>query len=188
LKAGWAALIPWALVAAPPCPAGDWEMVADRSNLRFAATYEGQPAPGEFGELDVDLRFDPDAPERGHLKVRVPLGSADMGGAEVNRAIREPAWLNLAEFERAVFVSDAIRAQGEDRFLAVGELRLKGTKEPVEVPFHWHRKDERAVLEGETTIRRTRFGIGTGEWATGDPIGLDIRVRYKVTLRPEAGG
>ncbi len=180
-------LIPWALLAPPAAPAGDWEMVPERSELRFTATYEGQPAPGEFGELDVDLRFDPDSPESGHLRVRVALGSADMGGAEVNQAIRDRAWLNLAEFDRAVFVSDAIRAQGEDRFLAVGELRLKGRKEPVEVPFHWHREDDRAILRGEVTIRRTRFGIGTGEWATGDPIGLDVQVRYKITLRPEPG-
>lgn len=188
MRASWALLIPGALLAPAPAQAADWEMVPDRSELQFTATYEGQPAPGEFEELEVDLRFDPDAPESGHLKVRVDLGSADMGGAEVNQAIREPAWLNVAEFDRAVFVSDSIRAQGEDRFLAIGELRLKGTKEPVEVPFRWRRKDGRTILKGKVTIRRTRFGIGTGEWATEDPIGLDVRVRYKVTLRPEAEG
>lgn len=181
-------LIPLALLAFPPAQATEWEMLPERSQLRFTATYEGQPAPGEFEELDVDLRFNPDSPESGYLEVQVALGSADMGGAEVNQAIRDQAWLNLAEYDRAVFASDTIRAQGEARFLAVGELRLKGREKPLEVPFRWHRKDDRAILKGEVTIQRTRFGIGTGEWATGDPIGLDVRVRYKVTLRPEAGG
>jgi polyisoprenoid-binding protein YceI len=38
-------------------------------------------------------------------------------------------------------------------------------------------------MAGELTLDRTRFGIGSGEWATPDPIGLDVKVKFKVTLR-----
>jgi len=38
-------------------------------------------------------------------------------------------------------------------------------------------------MEGELTVRRADFGIGTGEWARTDVIGAEVRLRFKVRLR-----
>jgi hypothetical protein len=38
-------------------------------------------------------------------------------------------------------------------------------------------------MEGEFTVKRGAFGIGTGEWAASDVIGADVKVKFRVTLR-----
>jgi len=37
-------------------------------------------------------------------------------------------------------------------------------------------------MEGELTVKRGAFGIGTGEWAATNVIGADVRVKFKVKL------
>jgi hypothetical protein len=37
-------------------------------------------------------------------------------------------------------------------------------------------------MSGEIVIDRTRFDVGSGEWASGEPIGIGVRVRFRVTL------
>jgi len=38
-------------------------------------------------------------------------------------------------------------------------------------------------MEGELTVKRGAFGIGTGEWAAIDVIGADVKVKFKVKWR-----
>ena len=67
--------------------------------------------------------------------------------------------------------------------MARGTLLLKGVKQPVEVPFSWTASADGAVMEGELTVKRGAFGIGTGEWAETNVIGADVKVKFKVKLR-----
>lgn len=170
----------------PPVDAGQWRSIPVDSRLRFSVTNEGQAVRGEFQRFEVRLWLDPVRPADGRLEVSVDLTSADMGSADVNEGIREPEWLNTARYQRAVFRSEEIRREDAERFVAHGSLRLKGREGALEVPFRWHENGDTAQMSGESTIRRTRFGIGTGEWAEGAVIGLDVVVSFQVQLRTVA--
>ena len=37
-------------------------------------------------------------------------------------------------------------------------------------------------MSGDVVIDRTRFAVGSGEWASDEPIGTAVRVRFNVTL------
>lgn len=164
--------------------AADWRMEPAASRLEFTATYQGEPAPGQFRQFDTELRFDPARSTKNELVVTVKLTSFDMGSAELNDAVRGPEWFDLAKFTQAEFRSTDIKPAGADRYIAHGTLDLKGTKRPVELPFRWKADGKNATLTGELTLDRTAFGIGTGEWATGDPIAVAVKVSFNVRLRP----
>lgn len=159
----------------------DWVMEKG-SRLEFTASYEGEPVPGVFREFDMRLQFEPDQPARGRLQVTVALASAETESADVNAAIRATEWFDVARFPRAEFTSSEIRATGPKRYLARGILRLKDVRQEVAVPFAWEGTSDSATMEGELPLKRTAFGIGMGEWASGDPIGLDVKVKFKVKL------
>jgi hypothetical protein len=38
-------------------------------------------------------------------------------------------------------------------------------------------------MEGEFTVKRAAFGIGTGEWTATNVIGPDVKVKFRVRLR-----
>jgi polyisoprenoid-binding protein YceI len=173
-------------VGAGPALAADWKMDPAPSRLEFIATFEKTAAPGVFKEFDTRLRFDPDKPEAGKLDVTVKVTSADMRNGDVNRAIRGPEWFDYARFPQAEFHAEDIRRVAPGRYLARGVLTLKGMKKELEVPFTWQESANVATMEGDLNVERLPFGIGTGEWANGNTIGLDVRVKFSVRLRKES--
>ncbi len=166
-----------------PAQGADWKMDPAGSKLEFIATFEKTAAPGEFREFDARLRFDPDKPAGSRLDVTVKVTSADMNVADVNKEIRGKDWFDYAAFPQAEFRSTDLRRIEGNRYVARGTLLLKGVKQPVEVPFSWTASADGAVMEGELTVKRGAFGIGTGEWAETNVIGADVKVKFKVKLR-----
>jgi polyisoprenoid-binding protein YceI len=163
--------------------AADWSMEPSGSRLEFAATFEKTAAPGVFKEFDTRVRFDPDKPAGGRIDVTIKVTSADMNSADVNKAIREPEWFDFERFPQAEFHATDIRRAESNRYLARGTLTLKGVRQPVEVPFVWTGSADAATMEGEFTVKRGPFGIGTGEWAATNVIGADVKVKFRVKLR-----
>lgn len=166
--------------------AADWKMDPAPSRLEFIASFEKNAAPGVFKEFDTRLaRFEPDKPEGAKLDVTVKITSADMKSGDVNRAIRGPEWFDFVRFPQAEFHAEDIRRVAPGRYLARGVLSLKGMKKELEVPFSWQDSANAATMEGELNVERLQFGIGTGEWANGNTIGLGVRVKFNVRLRKE---
>jgi polyisoprenoid-binding protein YceI len=156
------------------------------SRLEFIATFEKTAAPGVFKEFDTRLRFEPDKPEAGRLDVTVKVTSADMKSGDVNREIRRSEWFDFARFPQAEFHAEDIRRVAPGRYLARGVLTLKGVKKELEVPFTWRESGDAATIEGELDVERLQFGIGTGEWANGNTIGLGVRIKFNVRMRRES--
>jgi polyisoprenoid-binding protein YceI len=163
---------------------GDWRMDAAGSRLAFSASYQGQAAPGSFKQFDTRLKFDPKRLKDSSLVVTVKITSIEMSSSDIDEAVRGPEWFDLGKFADAEFKSSEIKSVASDRYVARGTLRLKGVQQPVEVPFTWKNDGRAATLVGELSLNRTKFGIGTGEWASGDPIGLDVKVSYNLRLLP----
>jgi polyisoprenoid-binding protein YceI len=173
------------ILVSGPAAAADWKADPAQSRLEFIATFEKNAAPGVFKAFDTRLRFEPDKPEAGKLDVIVNVASADMKSGDVNRAIRGPEWFDFARFPQAEFHAEDIRRVAPGRYLARGALTLKGVKKELEVPFTWEESGDAATMAGELSVARLPFGIGTGEWANGNTIGLDVRVKFSVRLRKE---
>ena len=163
--------------------ATDWKSDAARSRLEFVATFEKAPVPGVFKDFDASLRFDPEKPAGGTFDVTIRVTSADMNVPDVNKEIGGKDWFDYAGFPRAEFHSADVRRTGGNRYVARGALSLKGMKQPLEVPFVWTVSGDGAIMDGEFTVKRGAFAIGTGEWEKSDVIGADVKVKFRVTLR-----
>lgn len=169
-------------IGAGPAGAAEWRMDPMASELLFQVSYQGEPAPGNFKKFETRFRFDPARPAEGMLNVKVQMTSIDLGSADLNDAVRGEEWLNLGKYADAEFRSNEIKRVAADQFVAKGTLQLKGMRQPVEVPFTWKSDGAGARMMGELLLDRGKFGIGTGEWANADPIGLGVKVRFNVRL------
>jgi len=161
--------------------AAQWCSTEEKS-LTFETTFEQEALPGEFRRFEVRLDFDPGSLDAAMLEVTVDLTAADMGDPDMNAVLFDEAWFDIGTFERATFTSDAIRELSPGQYLATGTLELKGARRTVEVPYTWEQSGGHARMHGELSLRRTDFGVGTGEWATGDSVGLDVSLAFDVQL------
>jgi len=175
------ALIP-TILHASAAAAADWNGMPAASRLEFVATYQKQQVPGEFHRFNVRLAMEPNNPPASRLEVTVFTQSADMRSTDINRTILKPDWFDAERYPSARFESTGIAAEAENHYLAKGTLTLKGVQREVTVPFTWRESGQSANMLGELSLNRADFGIGIGDWAKDDPIGLKITVRFTLKL------
>lgn len=167
--------------------ATDWQSNPSKSRLNFAPNYEGMPINGRFTLFSVTYTTDAkDQPI--HLSVKVSVASADMDNSDINEAIGAVDWFNITDFPEAQFISDQFLLDASGQFVAKGSLQLKGHNKSVMVPFRWETMPEgEASMIGELTLARNDFFIGDGEWASGEQIGISVKVWFNVVFsRAEA--
>jgi len=170
------------LVAVMRVQAADWQSQSN-GDFTFEVTFEDVPVAGQFKRFDVKLEFDPKKLDKSQLRVTVDLSAADMGDPDMNAGIADPDWFSVGKFPKAVFKSERIEAGASGKYVATGILTLKGASKPVTVPFSWSEKGKRANMRGTFIVQRTGFNVGSGEWATADPIGIDVKLQFDVSLK-----
>lgn len=169
------------LIGSTSLPAAEW--VLQKGELAIAARYEGQPVPAVFHRFEVRFRDDPADPQ---LQVEIAVASIDFDSADINEAVVEETWFDVARYPRARFTSTRIESSGADQYQAYGELELKGVRRAVRVPFRWTVDNGQGRLQGQLQLQRGDFQIGTGEWAATDEIGQVVDVRFDLRLRQVA--
>lgn len=161
--------------------AGEWRS-QEGSELLFEPTWEGEALRGRFDRFDVRLETDAAGIAGAKLTVTVQLESADMDDPDINEAIAGAEWFAVNKHPVATFTSNSIEQAADGDYIACGQLELKGVRLPVDVPFQWAATGDRAEMSGELVIDRTRFNVGSGEWADGEQIGTAVGVSFDVVL------
>jgi polyisoprenoid-binding protein YceI len=172
------------LAIGPNAEAESWHSVPDNSRLEFVVTWEGEPLEGRFQVFEVALELGSDATVITGLQVRVDVTSLATAMPDVDEALREPDWFFFERYPEARYSARQIHRLGGGRYEAEGTLTLKGLSRPLGVPFTWTRSGVRGRLQGQVPLDRSAFRIGEGDWATGDPVGLEVQVRFDLELVP----
>ncbi|HEX5314128.1 MAG TPA: YceI family protein [Gammaproteobacteria bacterium] len=162
-----------------------WHSVADGSRIGFVARWQGTPVPGSFEQFSVQARFDPNHPAGGEITVDIASASVHAQSADVTRALRAPAWFDVQHYPQASFRSQKILASGAHSVRVSGTLRIKGQSRQVTFPLNFASKGSRLILDGSLDLRRSDFGIGSGQWAGGKIIAIPVTVDFHVVLDPD---
>jgi polyisoprenoid-binding protein YceI len=163
---------------ASPVSATEWTSTS--GEFSFVTVIEGVDVPGHFNQFVVTFNNEPGKPEKSKLRVTVDLRAADMGDAEMNATLFDPAWFDVEQFTEAVFESANLTYSASGEFIASGTLMLKGASRPVAVPFTWKDHGDTASMQGRFTLQRTRFDVGSGDWADDDYIGIDVNLSFAI--------
>jgi polyisoprenoid-binding protein YceI len=173
-------LLGLAAVPAVAAPAV-WIVEPGASKLAFQGAVNGTPFTGAFRRWTAQIAFDPKALAASYVAVSVDLASAASGDADRDQTMPTADWFWVAKFARASFVSHAFRPVGGGRYVATGDLTLRGVTRPVTLPFTLAIVGDKAVMNGTTAIDRTAFGVGQGQWKTGDVVATKVTVNVALT-------
>ncbi|OYU68960.1 MAG: cytochrome B [Alphaproteobacteria bacterium PA2] len=168
------------VVEAPPAIARTW-VVGKGSSLGFTTSWGGEAIAGRFEKFDADIVFGPDALKDSKVKVAIDLSSAVTGDAQRDQSLPAADWFDAATHPTAIFTASRFEKTGEGRFIAHGKLSLRGVTQPLDLPFRLRIEGDRAHMSGVTTIDRTVFGVGQGEWKATDQIPARVKVSVQLT-------
>lgn len=172
-----------ALLASPAVAADRYVVDYDRSAVKFIATQSGREFTGEFEKFTADITFSAEDLAGSTVVATIDLTSVDAGSGDRNDALPGSAWFNTKKFPNAVFAAKDFARGDEGRFVASGSLSLKGVSRPVVLPFTLTEKDGETHMVGKTALTRTDFNVGSGQWASGDTVGLEVEVIVELVAR-----
>lgn len=153
------------------------------SGLTFSATWSGNAIEGRFNRWTADILFSPEALDRSKLTVGVDMASAVTGDAQRDESLPSGDFFDTAEHPKATFTASKFRKTGEGKYVADGTLDLRGVKKPLSLPFTLKIDGDTATARGVTTLDRTVFGVGQGEWASTDQIAAGVKVSFSLTAK-----
>ena len=153
------------------------------SSLTFSATWSGNAIEGRFNRWTADILFSPEALDRSKLTVAVDMASASTGDVQRDQSLPSGDFFDTAEHPKATFTASKFRKTGEGKYVADGTLDLRGVKKPLSLPFTLKIDGDTATARGVTTLDRTVFGVGQGEWASTDQIAAGVKVSFSLTAK-----
>ena len=151
-----------------------------KSSITAISKQMNVPVEGVFKKFSARISFDPAKPDAGTAQLTVDVGSYDLGDASYNSQVAGKEWFDAKTYPNATFVSSSIAAVGGNRYRVTGTLTIKGKSETVAVPVTLTQRENMQTLDGMLSIKRSQFGIGTGEWKDTAIVADDVALKFHI--------
>ena len=145
-------------------PAPVWT-IQPGGRLGFAVSSGSDSYRGSFSDWNGAIKFDPENPESADIRITVRLASATVGDATMDGMLQGAEFFSSSANPTATWRSTSVRKTGGNRYTASGTLSLRGASKPQSLSFTLSGDGLRRHVEGNASIDRTAFGVGTGDSA-----------------------
>ncbi|OGT53173.1 MAG: hypothetical protein A3E84_00880 [Gammaproteobacteria bacterium RIFCSPHIGHO2_12_FULL_42_13] len=171
-------LLPLFANAAAPA----WQIVPNESSITFTGIQNDAPASGKFKKFSGTIHFDPDRLNESKVRIVIDMNSVSTSYSDFTSTLVTEDWFNVKLFPEAIFEATTLKKTGDSQYQAAGTLTIRDKTVPVTLSFESKKLSEtKALVKGNTTLKRTMFGIGQGEWADTDAIKDDVQVNFNMT-------
>lgn len=159
-----------------------WDIVPKDSSIIFTATQNGSPVAGQFKNFTGDIDFDPAVLGSSNIQITVEMTSLSTSYKEVETTLKTPEWFNTKLFPKAIFKASQFKKTGNNTYQADGTLTIRDKTIPIVLNFTLDEYTQtKAHATGGTVLKRTAFGIGTGEWSKTDEVKDDVKVDFTLS-------
>jgi polyisoprenoid-binding protein YceI len=150
--------------------------------VSFELRQAGSPFRGVFRRFGGELCI----AQRQVMRIDVWLepASVDTGLPEIDAALKEKEFFDVARHPRITFASESVQLRGNEQ-VARGRLEIKGSRRNTDVPFRLSERGGRPLVSGSFTLDRLAYGIGTGEWSDTRWLGAEVRIEFSTPLSPQ---
>jgi polyisoprenoid-binding protein YceI len=161
-----------------------WEIVTNESNLTFTATQNNSPVTGKFNKFTGKINFDLSQLSASNVIIKVDTGSVFASYSDLVDALKASDWFNVKVFPEAIFEAQDFKKIGNMTYKAKGKLTIRNKTQPVVIKFIVEEAtDTKARVKGSTTLKRSAFSVGQGEWASTVEIKDEVKVDFVLTVR-----
>ena len=168
---------------------GTWTLDPAHTRIGFVARHAMvTKVRGAFNEFEGTAVIDGTDLRRSSATVTIAAASIDTRNEQRDAHLRSNDFLGMDEFPQITFVTTGVAPTGATSFDLTGDLTIKGTTNPVTVPFEFEGAatdpfgNLRAGFEGSVTINRKDYGVSwnaaleTGGVLVSDKIVLEFEV------------
>ncbi|WP_166415940.1 cytochrome b/b6 domain-containing protein [Cochlodiniinecator piscidefendens] len=136
---------------------GNWQV--EEGTISITVRQFGSDVTGSFADWTATIQFDETVglDPAGEVEVQIAIPTLTLGS--VTDQAMGADFFNVAEFPTAEFAATLHAVP--DGYEARGTLSIKGTALPITLPFGLRIDGDRAEMNGNTTLQRLDFNVGT---------------------------
>lgn len=146
---------------------------------------------GRFSGLAGEIDFDPAAPERSRVSLRIPADTIDTGEARRDAHLRSADFFDAAAHPEITFNGDGASSLGSGRYSVTGDLTIRGVTKPATVQVEVlgivadPRAGQRAAFAATSTIDRREWGLVWNQpIANGVLVGETVKIELDLAAVP----
>jgi polyisoprenoid-binding protein YceI len=170
--------------------APSWEMDGAHSSVSFTTSHFFVPVEGAFDKFDGTLKFDPNNLEGSSADFKIEVSSVNTKDGKRDGHLKSKDFFDAKSYPNMTFKSTKFKKTTEKEFEMEGVLIIKDKSKNITIPFtllnimdHPMKKGSLiAGIKAKTTIKRTDFGVGTGDWAADKVVGDETEIRIIMEL------
>ncbi len=156
-----------------------WNADVEKAKVTFSVKGPFGTVHGSFTGMKATIKFDEKDLSGSSFSASMDAKTVSTGIGLRNSDLRnEEIWLNTDKFPLISYKSNKIEKTGNG-FKAIGELTLKGTTKPVEIPFTFSPKENEGVFKGQFQVNREDYKVGKPGGSVGSIISIELEVPVK---------
>jgi polyisoprenoid-binding protein YceI len=136
---------------------------------------------GEFTAYDGTFSLDLEKPETSTLDVTLKPAGIRTPSEALDKHLQNADFFNVEKFPDIRFVSKSVKKTGDNTGEVTGDLTMLGVTKPVvmkvklnKADYHPKTQDYIAGFTGETTLKRSEFGMNFGIPMVGDEVRMVV--------------
>lgn len=167
-----------------------WMFDKAHTSLNFTIKHFFSDVQGRFNDFNGMVHFDPNNLKGSKVNFSVPLNSINTDNEKRDDHLQSPDFFNASKYPEIKFESSKFEKKEDNSFVVHGNLTIRDVTKKVALPLIVTGQTEHPMMKGtlilgllvETTIDRTEFGVGTGNWASTMVVGDEVKIRIPIEL------
>jgi polyisoprenoid-binding protein YceI len=153
---------------------------APASTITFAGQRRmNEKHKGSFGKFEGNILVADGSPEQSSVNVDIDMASLQADDPKLTEALKSPAFLDVAKYPTARFVSTGAHRGGElgATDTISGNFELRGITRPLDIPGTIHVRPDGVDVDAEVVLHRKDFGVAYPAIPTsviGDEIVIEL--------------
>lgn len=161
-----------------------WDVDKVHTNFYFRIDHIFSKVNGKFNDFTAEIAFDPAHPEKGSFNFEINTDSVNTDIAKRDKHLQSSDFFDSGKYPLMTFTSTKITAAGNDVYQVAGKFTVKGVAYDLILPLklagikeHPAVKGKEVIgFNGELTLDRLAYKVGTGKFYQMGLVGKDVEV------------
>ncbi|WP_229664908.1 YceI family protein [Polaribacter pacificus] len=167
-----------------------WKIDKAHTSVNFSINHFFSAVTGKFSDFDGTIHFDPNNLNGSKADFSVSIKSVNTDDAKRDRHLKSKDFFDAKTYPKMAFKSSKIEKKSDKEYLIYGKLTIRNKTKDVVLPMKItgemeHPMMKRTLILGvviDTTIDRTEYGVGTGDWAATMVVGDKVKIHIPIEL------
>ncbi|GAB5539997.1 MAG: YceI family protein [Salibacteraceae bacterium] len=170
--------------------AKSWNLDKSHASVVFTIDHFFTGVTGKFKKFDGTFNFDPENLKGSKATFTIQVASVDTDNEDRDSHLQSEDFFAAEQYPTIKFESTSFSKTGDNQYMVKGNLTMRGETKPIDFPMTikgvmdnpWKEGSVIMGVEINSTLDRTNWGVGTGNWAATSVVSDEVEFSISMEL------